>query len=267
MIRVASLHIYPIKSCGGIRVPEIILTPHGPKCDRQFVLVDQEGKFLSQRDFKETKMCLIETDIRDETLLVRAPGMPEIGISLDSTGGSITEVALYRDTCLGFDQGDMLAEWFSDFLGHKCRLVRYSDEFPRLRESVSLGRAISVSFADAYHLLITSAESLWDLNERLKDPISMDRFRPNVVVSGCEPYEEDFWDEIEVGGVMLQGASQCVRCSITTTDQSTGERNKSTEPLRTLVTYRRSKEGALFGKYYLNLNEGVMREGDLVQVK
>ena len=264
-VRVSSLYIYPIKSCGGIRVPEIILTPHGPQYDRQFVLINDKGKFLSQRDFQETKMCLIETELRDETLLVRAPNMPEIGVSLEPREGPIVGVTLHSDTCLGLDQGDALAEWFSEVIGSKCRLIGYAEKYPRLRESDFLGRKIHISFADSYPLLIISEESLGDLNSRLAEPLPMNRFRPNIVVSGCKPYAEDQWQEIRVGNVKLQGAKQCVRCAIPTTDQTTGKRSK--EPLRTLAKYRKTSEGVVFGRNYLHLNEGIIRERDIVYLE
>lgn len=261
-MKIESLYIYPIKSCGGIRLEGVRLTPRGFQHDREFVVIDQKGMFVSQRSVP--RMCLIKTCLRDNTLVVNAPGMPEAIIVLDVEEGVRREVTVWGDRCYGLDQGDDLADWFGTFLGQTGRLVRYTARHPRRRKSSYLRRSVSIRFTDAYPLLIISQESLSDLNRRLSEPLPMNRFRPNIVVSGGEPYAEDRWYEIAVNGIRLQGATQCVRCAVTTVDQATSERTK--EPLQTLSQYRKPGKGVLFGRNFIALDSGFVQSGSPVQV-
>ena len=158
-----------------------------------------------------------------------------------------------------------MAQAFSSFLAKPVRLVRFVPQNPRLRMSSHLGERVSISFADAYPLLIISEASLRDLNRRLPtrhEPLEMNRFRPNIVISHSLPYAEDEWQAISVNGVLLRGANQCVRCATTLVDQATGRTGK--EPLRTLGKYRKTPKGVVFGRNFIHLGEGRIHRGDIV---
>lgn len=263
-MEIASLFIYPIKSCGEIRVEELNLLPYGPQHDRQFVIVDAEGKAITQRE--EPRLSTVLPALGRDQLFVYLPGRSRgLVLPLEREVGEEREAVVWGDTCRGLDEGVEVAYEFSSFLGRECRLVRYVPENPRLRMSSHLGERISISFADAYPLLVISQASLADLNQRLPAghrPLLMKRFRPNVVIGGVGPYEEDEWSTISVNGVRLQGANQCVRCATTLVDQATGESGK--EPLRTLNQYRKTPKGVVFGRNFVHLDEGIIREHDIV---
>ena len=264
MVIVSGLYISPIKSCKMIRVPEMELVSYGAKNDRIFMLTDQEGNFLSQRRLE--RLCLVEQEIKDDVLLVTAPGMSQITVPLEYPEGPEVQVVIHRDVCSGVDVGDEFAVWFSEFLGHSCRFIGYSRKYPRFRFSNYLQRVIELSFSDGYHLLGISEESLADLNSHLEKPMEMDGFRPNVVFKGCNAYEEDAWVRIRIWNTMFEGASTCVRCRTTTVNQRTAEVSVETEPLRTLakIAGRKTSEGVIFGRNFVRLNGDFIVEGDIV---
>jgi hypothetical protein len=261
MIRVSALYRYPIKSCRGTPLAEAALDPRGIVGDRRLMLVDAEGEFLTQRELP--RMSLIAPSLDGDLLTVRAPGADELRVRCTG-GGPRVEVMIWGDLCAAVDQGQEASDWFRGFLGVPCRLVGMADEHVR-----PTGRRLrpgdQVSFADSYPLLLISEASLEDLNARLAAPLPMDRFRPNIVVSGCPPYAEDGWRTVRAGAVGLDVMKPCVRCVITTTDQQTAQR--STEPLRTLATYRRDADGGvIFGQNLLHHGPGALRVGDPVEV-
>src|SRR5262249_14591946 len=151
-------------------------------------------------------------------LRVTAPGGRQIVLPGGGHAGDLVDVRVHRDRCRGLDQGDLAAEFFGDYLQRPCRLLRESTTSPRVRHPEGVSEPFTVGFADGYPLLVISQRSLDDLNTRLAEPVPMNRFRPNVVVEGSEPYAEDGWDRIVLGGIPLEGAKLCVRCVITTTD-------------------------------------------------
>ncbi len=263
-MEISQLFIYPIKSCGGIGVEELNLLSYGPQYDRQFVIVDSDGKAITQRE--EPRLSLVKTTFWDTRFLVAyIPGTEGLLIRLKREDGEEREAVVWGDTCKGLDEGDEIAEAFSSFLGKSVRLVRYVPTNPRLRMSSHLSERVSISFADAYPLLVISEASLADLNRRLPErkwPLEMNRFRPNIVIGHSRPYEEDEWQAISVNGVLLRGANQCVRCATTLVDQTTGRVGK--EPLRTLGKYRKTEKGVIFGRNFIHLGEGTIRKGSPV---
>jgi uncharacterized protein YcbX len=163
------------------------------------------------------------------------------------------------------DQGDEAAAWFSDWLGTAVRLVHIADGYKRLvNESYAVHDDDHTGFADGYPILLTSEEGLQDLNSRLESPVPMNRFRPNIVLKGCEAFEEDRWNRIGIGDVELAVVKPCARCEVTTIDKETLERKK--EPLKTLGKYRKHKLGAIFGQNVIPLNGGSIRLGMNVEV-
>jgi len=219
-------------------------------------------------------MALIAPQIRSDTLVLSAPGMPPLSLPLrDPKGaspiGAEVQVRVWRDRVGAWDEGDEAAEWLSAFLGVPCRLVRRG---PRSERPVPAPYAVSerdrVGFADGFPLLLLSEASLEDLNRRLPRPVEIERFRPNLVLSGGPPYAEDRWEVLEVRGIRLHAVKPCARCTIPTVDPQTGERDPQGEPLRTLARYRRGEDGKVyFGQNLVHVpKEGVLRVGDRVAI-
>jgi uncharacterized protein YcbX len=189
-------------------------------------------------------MALIEPTLSGETLQLKAPGIDNLEISIRPDRSTPQTVKIWEDSCNAFDCGGDAAEWLSRFLGVPCRLVTMGDEFERPVNPHYATDGDQVGFADAFPLLLISSASLRDLNARLDTPVPMNRFRPNIVVSGCDPYAEDHWHELSIGTTRFRVCKPCARCTVPTVDQATGLRGN--EPLTTLSTYRKGEDGKVF---------------------
>ena len=261
---VSALTIYPIKSCGGISLKIAKAGPRGFYGDRAFMVIDPSGCFITQRE--QPHMALITPSLKEDdgVLTVKAPGMEEMTITATGTGKR-HEVVIWRDSCSGIDQGDAAAEWFSTYLGMACRLVAMPENYIRYVDPrYALNGRDQVGFADGYPFLLITQASLDDLNARLKQPIPMNRFRPNIVVQNTLPYAEDLWRRIRIGNMTFRIVKACARCAIPTTDQVTATRGK--EPLKTLSTYRNATRGVVFGQNLIHENEGIINLGDSVEI-
>ena len=261
--RVSSLNFYPVKSCRGTPLSEAAIGARGIVGDRSFMLVNGDGRFLSQREIP--RMALVEPRLTDATLSLAAPGREALSIPM-LTDGERRRVTVWRDSCDAIDQGNEAAEWASDFLGVSCRLVRIAADAVRpVDRDFAVSDSDQVSFVDGYPFLLTTEESLADLNDRMDAPLPMNRFRPNIVVSGVEPFAEDGWRRIRIGEIEFSVVKPCARCAITTTDQSTAKRGKET--LRTLATYRDVPgQGVMFGQNLIHRTTGTLRVGDMVDL-
>jgi uncharacterized protein len=262
-MRVTSLHYYPVKSCGGTSIPHATLDARGFVEDRAWMVTTGDGLFLTQREMP--RMALIRPCTDAGTLVLAAPGMPPLHV-IRRTDGARRDVAVWKDTCCTLDQGEEPARWLSAFLGSPCRLVRMAEGFVRQTDPVySAGFAGQVGFADGYPMLLITQASLDDLNRRLAEPLPMNRFRPNIVVSGAGPYAEDDWGLIRIGNVSFAVVKPCARCPITTTDQETAA--VAQEPLRTLATYRHVRgRGVMFGQNLIHIAAGSISVGDPVEI-
>ena len=263
---VTGLFVYPIKSCGGTALAEARLDDRGIVGDRAFMLVDDSGRFLTQRELPRMALVaphLTERDGRPH-LAVSAPGQPDLDLT-PTDAGPRRSVVVWRSVCAAVDQGDAAAEWFSAAVGAPVRLVRMADEERRAVNPdfavAAAGAANTVGFADGYPLLLISEASLADLNSRLATPLPMNRFRPNIVISGCAAFAEDTWPRLRLGSIEFAGVKPCARCQITTIDQATA-RVHPREPLATLARYRRIDGDAMFGQNLIHLSRGVLRLGD-----
>jgi uncharacterized protein len=261
-LQLAALNIYPIKSARGIALREWEVDEFGLQHDRRWMVVDESGRFLSQRT--HPRMALVIPSVADGLLRVNGPGMPALETPLTPATSVTTTVSVWNDVCAATWLGEKPAEWFSAFLGTACSLVHMPAGVVRPVNPMFAPAGSRVSFADGYPFLIISEESLADLNGRLSDPLPMNRFRPNLVVSGGEPFAEDTWAEVEISGVRLRVVKPCERCVVTTTDQATATRGK--EPLRTLATYRKVKDEVMFGQNAIHENTGRLRVGDPVVI-
>lgn len=271
-MNIKELFIYPVKSCSGIAVKEMQLVATGPRYDRMFVIVNAEGEALTQ--VEHPRLCLVRPSFAgDYHVVMQIPGVGKYYAPLwwsEETPPGWSEVeeckiTILGDACRGIDEGDRAAEMFSDFLGEPCRLVRQVAAYPRIRQSQSLGAPVQLAFTHTRPLNIVGEASLEDLNKRLDEPVTMDRFRPNIVIGGAEPYAEDGWKMIAVNRVVLRDGGPCIRCATVAVDQATGM--TSHEPLRTLADYRRTPgDKVVFGRNFLHLNYGVLRVGDVVTI-
>jgi uncharacterized protein YcbX len=249
MASIASLHIYPVKSCRGIDLAKARLTPTGLEWDRRWMILDDKDRFVTQAT--NPRLATVTTGIVDGALRLSADGHPVFEVD-PQADGPVHRVQVWKDTCSGIDAGDDAAAWLSRTLGDRLRLVRIDERVPRLANPKSVEpEPPPLNFADAYPLLLLSRESLAELNRRLPAPVPMNRFRPNVVVEGVAPQAEDAFAEFRAGSVVLRGVKHCARCVITTTDQHDGSRDPRQEPLRTLKTYRHDRQlrGVTFGQY------------------
>lgn len=265
---IVALHCYPLKSARGLDLPQAQLTPAGIAHDRRWMLISASGRFLTQRELP--RMALIQPRVSAGELLLQAPDMPPLRVPLEQAHRIVT-VQVWKDECPALDEGDAAAQWCSRLLQRECRLVRFDPEHRRLSSRAWTGTIEAENrFSDGFPLLVISRASLADLNARLATPLPMNRFRPNIVLDGIGPYEEDQIDELFCDEVRLRIVKPCTRCRITTTDQARGELDGE-EPLRTLKSYRYDAQlrGVLFGQNAVIVQglNAVLRCGQTLQVR
>jgi uncharacterized protein len=227
-VSVHSLHVYPVKSCAGITLRESLLIETGLEFDRAWMVADERGEAVTQRVFP--RMVLIQPTLKSFEMILRAPGMLALHIALDTVEKPV-RAKVWSDEVAAYDMGDLCAQWFSDFLGAKVRLVRFDPEQKRLSERRWTGEIEAENgFADAFPLLVTSTASMLELNRRLHsqghDAVTMARFRPNLVLDGLEAHGEDPLDEITIGTdegpVRIKLVKPCARCPMPDVDPLTG---------------------------------------------
>lgn len=264
MAQVVELVTYPIKGCAGASLPDALLLSAGLAHDRSLMIVDGDGVFCTQR--REPHMARIRPEITGdgEHMVLRAPGVDTLRIDIDIAGPR-REVRLFDQLYEGIDQGDEVATWLADLFGAPRRLVRVPPDHGRQSSGVHPGTS---GFADSNAVLMVSVASLDGLNSRTPGvALPMNRFRPNIVVDGWEQsHQEDLARRIVIGDAELGYAKLCIRCVVTTIDQSAGVK-AGPEPLRTLASYRRSaKGGVAFGAKFSVLRTGKLTVGDELDV-
>ncbi len=263
ILSIQSLYVYPIKSLAGVSLSQAKVEEQGFELDRRWMLVDEEGRFLSQRTLPG--MATIKVEIGDHSLDVFVSSRPEdrIRVPLHAVGEEIS-VKVWDDEILARLVDPQIDAWFSQKLGVNARLVYMFSPKARKVDPRYAVNDESVSFADGMPYLIIGEESLNDLNSRLEFPVSMDRFRPNIVFSGGTPFQEDSFQRIKIGEIDFQLVKPCARCVMITVDQQSGSKGK--EPLKTLATYRTKNKKIYFGQNMVALSSGKLRVGDLIQV-
>lgn len=262
---IQDIFIYPIKSLGGIRLTEAKVEERGFQFDRRWMLVDQKGVFLTQRT--HTQMALLQVELGESGLIVFDKRNPEdtLQIPYNQISDQEIEVEIWDDRVLATIVDPVLDTWFSDKLGMPCHLVIMPESTQRKVSPKYAVNDESVSFADGMPYLILGQESLNDLNSRLEKPVTMDRFRPNIVFSGGQSYVEDSWKKIRIGAVEFQVVKPCARCVLTTIDQETGLQGK--EPLKTLAGYRTIGNKVYFAQNMVAMETGTIRIGDQILVE
>lgn len=263
MITVSSLIYYPIKACRGFEVDCSDVDRMGLQYDRRMMVVTAQGKFLTQREYP--RLALVTPKLSHGLLELSAPNYDSMQLGIQTSGTPIS-VSVWRSKGVhAIDQGEDAAQWFSDWLGTSVRLVHIADGYKRLvNEKWAVHDDDHTGFADGYPILLVSEAGLADLNSRLDAPVPMNRFRPNLVVSGSQPFAEDSWKRLKIGEVELAVVKPCARCVVTTIDKETLERRR--EPLKTLGKYRKHELGAIFGQNVIPLNGGSLRLGMTVEV-
>ena len=261
----SEINIYPIKSLGGISLKQAELEEKGLQYDRRWMLVDAEGTFITQR--KHFELALLQVSITDGKITVahKTNAAQSISFALDEDTGEYITVSIWNDTAKGLEVNTSVSDWFSDFLKFKVKLVKMPLEEKRLIDPEYAKNKEVVSFSDGYPCLIIGQSALNGLNEKLNDPIRMDRFRPNFVFTGGEPHAEDSFNDFYIGDVLFTAVKPCARCVLITIDQQTGE--KGQEPLRTLATYRTVGKKITFGQNLIPQNLGTIQIGDEIKVK
>ena len=250
------IYLYPIKSLGGISVRQAEVEERGFKYDRRWMLVDKSGDFVTQRTYPQ--LAVLQVAIGDTQLEVYSKIDPSQGIAFDLDLISPQElpVQIWGDEVLARLVSDKVSRWFSDFLGMALDLVVMPESSERKMDPRYAVQGESVSFADGMPYVLIGQSSLDDLNQRLNEPVRMDRFRPNMVFSGGEAYAEDQFKQFQV-------VKPCGRCVLITVNQQTAEQGK--EPLATLATYRTVNNKVYFGQNAVALTPGIVRVGDPIQ--
>lgn len=263
MPTVEALFIYPIKGCRGTRRDAVAIGPRGFEGDRRWMVVDANGTFVTQRTLPQLVRVRPRLDEARGTLALAAPEMDPLELPATHETGDerAIEVWSHRGQAVRSPAG---SAWFSRFLGAPHDLVYMAERHLRPVNPERARPGDIVSFADGYPFLLVSEASLADLNQRLPAAITAERFRPNIVVSGCEPFAEDGWARLDIGGIPFRGVKRCDRCVVTTVDLDTGQRGP--EPLRTLARFRKQDGKVWFGMNLIHDRTGTLRTGDPVTV-
>ncbi|XP_035820686.1 mo-molybdopterin cofactor sulfurase isoform X1 [Zea mays] len=279
---VKSIFIYPIKSCRGLAVSQAPITSTGFRWDRQWVVVNAKGRAYTQR--VEPKLALVQVELPpeafaenwqptpDDHLVIRAPGMDTLKIPLITEHTTIDDVSVWEWSGSAYDEGAEASEWFSTYFGKPSRLVRFKEASETRPTDPDYAQGYKIMFTDCFPFLIASQGSLDALNEILKEPVPMNRFRPNILVDGCHPYSEDLWKTIKINNLTFLGVKLCNRCKVPTINQEDGV--PGTEPTETLQTFRsdqvlrpshKNKRQVYFGQN-LVCKESLSGEGKVIKV-
>lgn len=262
MLSLTGIRIYPIKSLAGVSRRSARVLPKGLENDRRWMLVDDDGVFMTQRE--HTKMALFGVVETAQGYVITHQGESVTLSPERREAANSFQAQIWNDRVMAYEVSPGHSAWFTKHLGLSCRLVAFPEESPRQVELPLASPGENVSLADAFPLMMIGEASLADLNSRLAEPIAMNRFRPNLIFSGGRPYEEDTWQAFSIGGKDFRGVKRCARCVLTTVNPETGE--KGPEPLKTLATYRKENNKIYFGQNVLPRNTDVISVGDTIQV-
>jgi uncharacterized protein len=257
--------VYPVKSLGGIKLTDGIVEKRGLQYDRRWVIVDENYRFVTQREYAQ--MALLAVEITQKSLIITDKRTNnQLNVPLSPQTEDYQSVTIWDDTVAAVAVSNDCDEWLSKALGFAVRLMYMPDTSPRPTDRKYSPFDSDVSFADGFPFLVISQASLNDLNARLESPIEMLRFRPNFVVEGALPYSEDDWYEFTIGSQSFWGVKPCARCILTTVNPQTGTR-EGNEPLYTLSTYRKRNNKIYFGQNVITNQLGHIKVGDAVVVK
>ncbi|MBQ0757947.1 MAG: MOSC domain-containing protein [Amphritea sp.] len=258
----AQISIYPIKSTAPVHLSRSAITSTGLAFDRQFVVCDTNGKFITART--QSKLLKVQVSLLQGGIILSAPGAEDLTLSYTDFESRYDSISVWKDQIDAVYCGEAAEQWFSRHLQQSCNLYFFGSQSHR---PVAESPEKQVAFADGYPLLLISQASLSELNQRCKNRVVMDQMRPNLVVENTLPYAEDSWKRIRIGTVEFKVVKPCGRCILTTTDPDTLERNPDREPLSVLKKYRKGSDGeAHFGQNLIALNQGIISQGDNVEI-
>lgn len=265
-LKVTDLWIYPIKSLAGIQLKDVNIESRGLQYDRRWVLVDENGDFVHQRDFPE--MNFLQPEINGGLMTIRhiKGEYEDLTFNINEPDTEEVEhVLIWDDTCQGKPVDKKADLWFSNVLGKSMRLLfMHEDSIRQADQRYAINESDKVSFADGYPILMISEESLALLNSKTEEHIPMNRFRANVIVSGQSAHIEDQLRKININGLDLYGVKPCARCIMITIDIETLKKGK--EPLKTLSTYRKLGNKILFGENFIPMGHGKISIGQDIEV-
>lgn len=261
MVHLSHIFVYPIKSTAPLRLDSAEVEAEGLAHDRRYVVTDDKGQFFTARRFP--RMVLIQSELQDWGLRVRAPDMPALDLVEADFAPEYDAITVWKDAVQGQRCGESADAWFSQYLGTRARLYFMGEKSHRPLRTGGV-----VSFADGAPLLLLSEASVADLNTRLETPVELRNFRPNLVVSGCEAFAEDDWEGFRIGEVGFKNLWSCARCILTTIHPDTAQLHPDRQPLATLLDYRRGPgDEAYFGQNVGATNFGAIRAGQTVTIK
>ena len=260
-LQLSQIWIYPVKSMSGIPVTSASVRPKGLEYDRRWMLIDEEGTFMTQR--VHPKMALFKTSLSEDGLKIHFH-TDTLNVPINTTEGAVIQSRVWNDPVVTQEVSPDHSRWVSERLGVSCRLVFFPEKNPRPVDPEYKIQDDHVSLADGYPFLIIGQASLDYLNSLLQHPLPINRFRPNFVFTGGEPHEEDTWRNFVIGGNKFAGVKPCSRCIMTTIDQDKGE--KGVEPLPTLARYRKVNNKIQFGQNVIALEYGQVSVGDEITV-
>jgi len=263
-LTLTQIYIYPVKSLGGISLHQASVRKKGLELDRRWMLIDRHGVAMTQRLYPH--MALFKVAVAEGELEVtfKRPGLSiaSTQFSTAARSGEPLKAQVWDDVVEVREVDPTLSQWFSDYLLTPCKLVTFPEENPRpVNPRHSTGND-HVSLADAYPFMIIGQSSLDDLNDKLAQPVPMNRFRPNFVFTGGSAFTEDSWTDLLIGDLRFAAVKQCARCALPTVDQETASRSQ--EPIKTLSSYRTVGNSVYFGQNMIALDEGMLTVGDRI---
>ena len=262
MISVSALTIYPVKSLGAVELQSVHLDRFGFAGDRRWMVVNEDRRFLSQREL--AAMALIAAELTESGLRL-ASGEQSLLVPRPQASAPSLRVQVWEDSVVALDAGSEAADWLTERLGRPCKLVYMAEDVHRYVDGLYAREGETVSFADGFPVLLISQASLDDLNSRLDTPVPMNRFRPNLVVQGCEAFAEDNWRRIRISSVEFTVAKACARCAVPSIDQATAVKNS--EILQVLAGYRRADNRQVyFGQNLVYAGGGELSVGDTLEI-
>jgi uncharacterized protein YcbX len=260
-VKITSLNIYPIKSCAGIQVEQLEIQKYGPRFDRQWLIVDKNGKFITQRQYP--KLACIKTRIQNSCLQINVENINFDFLSDEDfilQNNSSMSVEVWGNQIKAYLEDQKVSQCISDFLGTESFLVRFAADSERFKMDAGL------KFADGFPLLLVNQKSLDELNTKLVDKISIDRFRGNIVVDLNPGFSEDNWKFLKTdSGLIFENVKACARCVMITVDQKIGVAI-SKEPLVKLSEFRRQGNGIMFGINMIHKNQGIIKQDDILRI-
>lgn len=264
MLQVSQLFIYPIKSLGGIAKPAVEITNTGFKHDRRWMLVDEQNMFLTQRTHPQMVLLHVAESVNGFTVSKYNDADLSIDIPFFTESKKMIAVTVWDDVCNAIEVSDAHNDWFSEMLNTKCKLVYMPDDTRRMVDKRYAAHDEITSFSDGYPILMIGQTSLDNLNEKLKDPLPITRFRPNIVFTGGHAHIEDELAAFEINALHFLGVKPCSRCVMTTINQQTAAAGK--EPLKTLAGYRMKNNKIYFGQNVLQQQNGIINTGDEIKI-